>query len=120
MLQRMIGVHKWNWNLIMYSAVWEYGTSVRNLIGFMPFQFMYGLVAVLLIPCEISSLKLAIDLLPKTSKEEARFLELIHLDETHHDATLANEAHKECVKAQYDQNVKPCVFSKGDLVLLYD
>lgn len=32
----------------------------------------------------------------------------------------ANEAHKRRVKSQYDKFVKPRVFSKGDLVLLYD
>ena len=47
-------------------------------------------------------------------------MELIHLDETHRDATLANEAHKKCIKVQYDINVKSRIFSEGDLVLLYD
>eukprot|EP00253_Pinus_taeda_P018272 PITA_18272 len=83
-------------------------------------ELVYGLEAVLPIQCEISSLKLAIDLLLETSEEGARFLELIHLDETRCDVALANEAHNKCVKAQFDKNVKPCVFSEGDLVLLYD
>ena len=56
----------------------------------------------------------------ETFEEKARFLELIHLDETSCDFTLANEAHKKCIKAEYDKNVKPRVFSEGDLVLLYD
>lgn len=94
MLQRMIGVHKRRWHLILYSALWSYRTSVKNATGFTPFQLVYGLEAVLPIQCEISSLKLAIDLLPGTSEEEARFLELIQLDETRRDAALANEAHK--------------------------
>ena len=47
-------------------------------------------------------------------------MELIQLDETRRDAALANEAHKKRVKAQFDKNVKPRVFSEGDLVLLYD
>eukprot|EP00253_Pinus_taeda_P001626 PITA_01626 len=75
MLQRMIGVHKWNWHLILYSALWAYRTS-----------------------------------------EEARFLELVQLDETCRDAALA----KKRVQVQFDKNVKPYVFSEGDLVLLYD
>ena len=86
----------------------------------MPFQLVYSLEASLPIQCEISSLKLAIDLLLETSEEEARFLELIHLDETYCDAALGNEAHKKRVKVQFDKNVKPHVFSEGDLVLLYD
>jgi len=75
---------------------------------------------ILPVQCEISSLKLAIDFLPGTLEEEAHFLELIQLDETRHDATLANVAHKKRVKAQFDKNVKPRVFSEGHLVLLYD
>eukprot|EP00253_Pinus_taeda_P013525 PITA_13525 len=102
------------------QALWAYRTLVRNATEFTPFQLAYGLEAVLPIQCEISSLKLAIDLLPETSEEEAYFLELIHLDETRHDAALANEAHKKRVKAQFDKNVKTRVFSEGDLVLLYD
>lgn len=119
MLQRMIGVHKRYWHLILYLALWENQTSVKNVTRFMSIHLVYGLEAILPIQCEISSLKLTIDLLLDTS-EEAHFLELIHLDETRHDATLANEAHKKHIKAQYDKNVKPRVFSEGDLVLLYD
>jgi len=77
MLQRMIGVHKQSWNLILYSTLWAYWTSVRNVTGFMPFQLVYGVEAILPVQCEISSLKLAVDLLLGTSKEDARFLELI-------------------------------------------
>ncbi len=120
MLQRMIRVHKRDWHLIMYSALWAYWTSVRNATEFTPFQLVYGLEAILPIQCEISSLKLAVDLLPRTSEEEAQFLELIQLDETCLDEASANEAHKKRVKAQFNKNVKPRVFSEGDLVLLYD
>ena len=59
-------------------------------------------------------------MLPHTSNEEAHFLELIHLDGTHHEAALANEAHKKWIKAEYDRNVKPRIFLEGHLVLLYD
>ena len=45
---------------------------------------------------------------------------LNNLDETRRDVALANEAHKKCIKVQYDKSVHPCVFNKGDLVLTYD
>ena len=61
-----------------------------------------------------------IDLLPNTSEEEAHLLNLIHLDEIRREAKLANEAHKRPMKAQYDKNVQPRIYSEGDLVLLYD
>ena len=104
----------------MYSAFWVYRASVRNTTRLTPFQLVYGLEAILPNQCEISSLKLAIDLLPNTSEEEACILNLIHLDETRREAQLANEAHKRRIKVQYNKNVQPHIYSKGDLVLLYD
>ena len=44
----------------------------------------------------------------------------ISTDETCREAQLTNEAHKRHIKAQYDKNVQPRIFSEGDLVLLYD
>ena len=69
MLQRMIGVHKQKFNLILYSALWAYRTLVRNETGFNPFQLVYGPEAIFPIQCEISSLKLAVESLPDTSIE---------------------------------------------------
>jgi len=68
MLQRMIGVQKRSCHLILYLALWAYRTSVRNVTGFTPFQLVYGLEAILPVQCEISSLKLAVDLLPRTTE----------------------------------------------------
>jgi hypothetical protein len=76
--------------------------------------------AVLPIECEISSLKLVIELFPNTSTKEEHLLYLAHLDEHHHDVALANETHKKCIKSQYDKLVQPHVFAEGDLVLVYD
>ena len=86
----------------------------------MPFQLVYRLEAVLLIQCQIPSLQLVVELLLDTSAEEVRFLYLNNLDETHRDASLANEAHKKHVKAYYNISIQPLVFNEGDLVLTYD
>jgi hypothetical protein len=66
------------------------------------------------------SLKLVIELLPNTYAEEERLLYLMQLDETCHDTTLVIEVQKKHIKAQYNKHVKPCIFSKVDLVLLYE
>ena len=116
----MIGVHKRIWNLILYSSLRAYQTSMRNATRFTPFQFVYGLEVIFLIQCEILSLKLTIDLLPDTSDEEAHIFNLIHLDEMCREAKFTNEVHKRHINAQYDKNVQPHIFSEGDLVLLYD
>jgi len=120
MLRRMIGVHKTNWHTMLFSALWAYRTSVKTSTSFTPFQLVYALEAVLPIECEIPSLKLAVEFLPNTRPEEEHILYLTHLDETHRNATLANEAHQKRVKVQFDKTVKPRVFSEGDLFLVYD
>ena len=76
--------------------------------------------AVAPIECEISSLKIAIHVLPDTTKLEERLVHLEHLDEQRRDALTTNQAHKNRVKTQYDKLVKPRVFSEGELVLLWD
>ena len=76
MLQQTIGIHKSNWHLQFFSALWAYQTSVKSVNGFTPFQLVYGLEATLLVECEIPSLKLVVELLPDTSPEEECLLYL--------------------------------------------
>ena len=45
---------------------------------------------------------------------------MTNLDESRRDVSLDYEAHKKCVKEQYDKSVQPCVFNEGDLVQTYD
>ena len=68
--QCTVGMHKSNWHLMMFPALWDYRTSVKDATGFTPFQLVYGLEATLPIECEIPSLKLAIDFLPNTTMVE--------------------------------------------------
>jgi hypothetical protein len=115
-LQRTINSTKSNWHLMLYSELWAYRTFVKNTTGFSPFQLIYEPEAVLPIKCQIPSLKLAVQLLPDTSPLEEQ---LVYLEQRR-DAALANEAHKHKVKCQYYRSIHPQIFSKGDLVLVYD
>ena len=76
MIKRIIGIHKSNWHTMLFSALWAYRTLVKTSTGFTPFQLVYSLEAMLPIECEISSLQLAIELLPATSEEEKHFFYL--------------------------------------------
>jgi hypothetical protein len=105
---------------MLYSTLWAYRTFVKTAIGFSPFQLVYGLEVVFPIECQISSLKLAVQLLPDTSPLEERLVYLEQLNEQRRDAALASEAHKHKVKCQYDRYICPRLFSKGILVLVYD
>ena len=113
MLQRMVGKHKSNWHIQIFSALWAYRTSAKTSIGFTLFQLVYGLEAIIPIECEIPSLKLTVNLLPNTTEEEQRLLYLSHLDEIHWDAALANESHHRPIK---NDTIDLCIlvsFHKG-------
>jgi hypothetical protein len=97
-LQRTINSAKSNFHLMLYSTLWSYRTYVNIVTDFSPFKLVYGMEVVFSIECQISSLKLAVELFPKTSPLEERLLYLEKLDEKHHDAALANEAHMQQVK----------------------
>jgi hypothetical protein len=105
---------------MLYSTLWAYQTSVKTATGFSLFQFVYGLEVFFLIECHISSLKLVVQLLIDTSPLEEQLLYLEWLNEHCRDVALANKAHKQKVKCQYDRSVCPRIFSEGDLVLVYD
>ena len=115
-LKRTINVAHSNWHIMLYLVLWAYRTNVKTALGFSPFQLIHGLDAVTLVECEIPSLKIAIHVLPDTTELEECLLHLEHLDEQHRDVLIANEAHKNKVKNQYDKSVKPQIFFlKGSL-----
>ena len=76
--------------------------------------------SILLVECEIPSLKLGIDLLQDNFPLEEHLVHLEQLDEQRRDALVALEVNKRRVKVQYDKSVRPRRFSEGDLVLLWD
>ena len=93
---------------------------MKDVTAYTPFHLVYRLEATLPIECKISSLKIVVELLPNTSREEDCLLYLERLDETRHFVALVIEAQKKWVKAHFDQTVSPRTFVEGDLVLLYD
>lgn len=116
----MVGKHKSNWHIQLFLALWAYQTIAKTAMEFTPFQLIYGLEEVLLIECEIPSLKLTIELLPNTIEEEQRLLYLSHLDEIRQDVALFNESHQKHIKQWYDKSIHPRIFLEGDLVFIYD
>ena len=72
------------------------------------------------IECEISSLKLVVELLPETSSLEECLVHLENIDEQRRDAAIIKKSHKNRIKTQYYKFVHPQVFSEGSRVLVYD
>ena len=75
-LQRTVEKNKSNWHMMLFPALWAYRTSVKIATSFTLFQLVYSLEAIFPIECEIPSLKLTVQLLPKTSALEERLVEL--------------------------------------------
>ena len=81
---------------------------------------VYGIEAVLPIECEITSLKLVVELLPHNYAEEEWFLYITKLDETHRNVSLINKTYQKCMKNQYNKSIQPHTFAEEDLILVYD
>ena len=79
---------------MLYLALWAYRTAVKTATNFSPYQLVHGVESILSVECEITSLKLAIELLPDTSPLEER---VVHLEQ-HRDALVALEVNKRRVK----------------------
>ena len=54
---------------------------IKTATDFSPYQLVHGVELVLLVECEIPSLKLVLELLPETSALEECLVHLEHLDE---------------------------------------
>ena len=66
---------------MLYPALWAYPKIFKTATGFSPFQLVHGVEIVTTVECEISSLNIAIHVLPDTSDIEKCLLHLKHLDE---------------------------------------
>ena len=64
-------MHKSNWHLMLFLALWASQTLTKGANGFTPYHLVYGPEETLRIECEIPSLKLAVELLPETSPQES-------------------------------------------------
>lgn len=61
MIKWIVSIHKRNWHLMLFPALWAYRTSTKTSTGFTPFQLVYSMEAILPIECEILYLKLEIE-----------------------------------------------------------
>ena len=105
---------------MLYPTLWAYHTNMKTATAFSPFQLIHRVEAVILVECEIPSLKISIHVLPDTNELEENLLHLEHLYEQRRDPLTTNAAHKNRLKNQYDKSVKPRFFSEGELLLIWD
>jgi len=53
--------HRWDWAEKLPKALWAYRTTWWNLIGFSPFELVYGKSPLFLMEVEISTLRIALE-----------------------------------------------------------
>jgi hypothetical protein len=120
-IMKTISKTRTNWDEKLFAALWAYRTAYKSTTGFTPFQLVYGLEAILPIELEVESLRIAIDeRMGDTESLEARFQDLVRLDEERSAALLRTEAIQKRRKSYYDSKIKPKTFRINDWVLLYD
>ena len=78
------------------------------------------LIVVLPIECEIPTLHMVVKLLLDNAPSEKRLISFEGANEHHQSLLQTNEAMKEHSKNQYDYEVYPHTFQKGDSLLVYD
>ena len=66
---------------MLYPALWASRIAVNTATYFSPYQLVHGVESVLLVECEIPSLKLAVEILPKTFALEECLVHMEHLHE---------------------------------------
>ena len=121
MLQHTIGMHKSNWYLMLFLALWTYRTSTKDTTGFTPFQLVYGTEAVMLMEYIVPSLRTIVLTSMTDSKAlEERPAQLEELEEERFLAGFHQQVQKQREKAWHDCHIKLRTFKVNDLVLLYD
>ena len=105
---------------MMFSSLWDYRTSTKISIGFIPFCLVHNVESVLPIECQIPSLRLTVEILPDTLPLEEWLLQLEQTIEDCRAALQAIEVVKTRSKSYYDSHVHSPTFSEGDMVLVYD
>ena len=70
MLRRMVGEHKSNWHLTLFSALWAYRISMKTTTSFTPSNWSMEWSSFYLSNAEVPSLKLVVEILPNTSTEK--------------------------------------------------
>ena len=90
---------------MLYPMIWAYRMNFKTSTEFLPFHIVHGAEALIVVECEIPSLKFAIHVLPYTYEIEECLLHLEHLDEHHSNALTKNKADKQRVKNQYDKAI---------------
>ena len=107
-----------DWPNKLHFALWGYRTSIRTSIGVTPYSLVYGMEAVQPIELEIPSLRIVLESkLPEADWVQARYDELVLLDERRLRALHHVQVYQKRIARQFNKRVKPRNIKEGDFVL---
>ena len=114
---KMVVTYK-DWAEKLSFALWGYRTSIRALIGAIPYSLVYRNKTILLFEMEIQSLRVLVE--TKVLEEDwmkERYEQLALIDEKRARAQYHAQGYQKRIARAFSKKVKPGNLKEGDLVL---
>jgi len=111
MLPKVCNAQKNDWDLHVPVVLWAYKTTCKKLIEHTPFMLVYGVEAVILMECILTSLWIvAFTGMADHRALEERLAQLTELEEDIFFTRFHQQVQKEREKAWHDRHIKLCTF----------
>ncbi|XP_071933710.1 uncharacterized protein [Coffea arabica] len=118
LLKKIVDKSKRDWHLRIGEALWAYRTTFRTPMQAIPYALVYGVETVLLLECQIPSLRIAIqEGLSEEDNVRLRLEELEALNEKRLETQQRIECYQARLSKAFNKHVRPRSFQIGELVL---
>ncbi|KAH9293759.1 hypothetical protein KI387_041035, partial [Taxus chinensis] len=115
-IRRTLDENQRTWHTKLKMALWADRIMPKRSTGSSPFKLVYGKEAVLPISLELPALELVKQLeMSEFEPMEARYVELIELEETREQALQELEKNQASIKICFDKKARARTFQEGDL-----
>ena len=114
-------VHKTDWDVKLFAAVYAYNLAYKGTIGQTPYYLVFGQHSLVPVEFEVPSLRVTVEermAADQSLRERSYALE--HSEEARKHAGHRLENQQKITKKAHDKKLKPIPLAIGDLVLLYD
>ena len=120
-LNKTVAVHKTDWDVKLFAAVYAYNLAYKGTTGQTPYYLVFGQHSLVPVEFEVPSLRVTVEermAADQSLRERSYALE--HLEEARKHAGHRLENQQKITKKAHDKKLKPIPLAIGDLVLLYD
>jgi hypothetical protein len=120
-LNKIILVHKSDWDIKLQSAIWAYTTAEKINTKRTPFYLVHGMDSIMPVEFEIPTYRISSK--ERLTPEESLSHRLNDIDKLEEDRLFSlDETYKQQLfrKLKYNSKLKPVKVKEGDWVLVYD